>query len=701
MAQDRDKRIARMHKMRDRVGEWAARYHPDALAEGIRCWIGSHEPHEDLVRVGVSFALIAPVGDAPSLLERFRAAAGKLPRAEREVVDDWSRAWFGVFEIVTVIPGEGLRLEDVVTGISWDVKERAASYQLEVGQWIAAFLMPVEGHIELEGTSVIMGPPSRIDAVQAYLAARPHEGPLPPEVSRRTARPVIQAIREAERTPQFVNGDGDPIELLTATLDLTWKKVQTTLRKWDDADVGDDFASVVGPSPEQDTPVVLGTFRPDGAKTVTLDVNSRGRLAKLAALWEARVGKPFHVLSEDVADTRLPPSDPRGRRVVLDTQMLDTDDPEGAELDFRTTHALDWPHRPIPALDGLTPTEAAAAGRSAEVRALLPTDLPPVLEAHLRDALGIGGGAVEPRLPDLRDLPVSRHPWEVALIEDVLAIDDVDVEGMLIVVERGSGMIRGVGPIVVGDSLLQVLRPAFSGPPAPGRPARPQRLLTSDPALAERLRELVEPAGIGVEVVDSTPDLDVVVASMVEHFQGLSAPGITTDLPLWAETFETLCALAPWRSHSEHVLFRFDGVLDAAVAVLLGNAGEQRGVSLYPTEEDYELFLDVAYAEEPEALLDIDVLNLWIDAADDLSEEEVDACREAGLVSSGGLYPQLVALGGGRPAAAAPDGQRAMLAAIQAIVGLVSADPRLEGGPRRVQTCLGGIEVSFEREDEG
>ena len=76
--QERWKRVNRMHGLRDRASEWAARTRPLELEEGMRCWIGHHEPDEPLVLEAIAFALVSPGEEGSSLLERYQDAAGKL-----------------------------------------------------------------------------------------------------------------------------------------------------------------------------------------------------------------------------------------------------------------------------------------------------------------------------------------------------------------------------------------------------------------------------------------------------------------------------------------------------------------------------------------------------------------------------------------------------------------------------------------------
>ena len=70
-SKQRWKRIARMHALRDRIAEWAARNKPAELQEGIRRYLGPHAPGEELVMQGVGFALVATPPGGSSLIHRY------------------------------------------------------------------------------------------------------------------------------------------------------------------------------------------------------------------------------------------------------------------------------------------------------------------------------------------------------------------------------------------------------------------------------------------------------------------------------------------------------------------------------------------------------------------------------------------------------------------------------------------------------
>ena len=340
---------------------------------------------------GVGFALVAAPPDGSSLIDRYRQAAGKLPRADRTLLDAWQESWFSVCEILTVDPRVGFHLEDVVTGRRVEVIERSASQQLDAGDWIACFLMPVEGGLELEGTCMPLAAATRIAAVQAYLRGMGERGLEPaqvvPATSRELAWDVIRAARNEQRKPRVLNYDRHPLELITVTLDLEWAHVLDVTESWEDAEDGGDAVNLLGRhEPALSGPLILATFHDDDGHRVTLTVNSRERLDYVLSLWETQVGSRLGIIEEEV---RSVDADPAGPELLMDSSFQEAESAAQSQADFMESLAANWLEFPIPALGGLNPRQAVRAGRIPEVRALFPTQLGEDVVRDIRDELGL------------------------------------------------------------------------------------------------------------------------------------------------------------------------------------------------------------------------------------------------------------------------------------------------------------------------
>lgn len=144
---------------------------------GIRVWLGESEPVQPQLGQALCFALLAEDCDQPPLIQLWAESRRVLPRLDRSILGQWSRAWFSIFEVRVARPGEGLGLRDVFDETEVFIVERALSTQLDGGEWLAAFLIPVDQAVELEGSVALLGDTQRLVAVQAMLAERQRHGP--------------------------------------------------------------------------------------------------------------------------------------------------------------------------------------------------------------------------------------------------------------------------------------------------------------------------------------------------------------------------------------------------------------------------------------------------------------------------------------------------------------------------------------------
>lgn len=121
--------------------------------------------------------------------------------------------------------------------------------------------------------------------------------------------------------------------------------------------------------------VTRGAFSQKGSLT-TLFTNSRERHQEILARLRAARDAPVEVIREKV--DRHPQGAPGGPQLIVDSQSFEA--PEGlnkkdAERYLRRAFLQLWSSKPIPALGGLTPLQAMAAGRKAELWAVTPVEL--------------------------------------------------------------------------------------------------------------------------------------------------------------------------------------------------------------------------------------------------------------------------------------------------------------------------------------
>jgi hypothetical protein len=345
----------------------------------MKCFLGDLPKREDLVMTAIAFALVAPGPEGPSLIERYAAQAGRLPRAERDLLQRWDRSYFALMRVHDVKLDAWIEVHDVLRERTRRVRERAATHDLERGMWFAGFYFELDHRWEFEGTLRAVPTLARIHAVQAALRAYAERGVEPrdatPEQTRRIARAVIEAVHAGSQPPRLVNADGHDILLVTSTLDLPWEEVVSVLRGWPDASVEEDNANLLGPDPVQATggPAVRAVFAVEQG-VVTLFTNSRERHDAVLARWEQATGRPLPIRGEEVQQA---PSDRQGTPMIVDSARMDVPpdgDGEALAQQLLDEHDEQWLDLALPALGGLTPHEAVAQGRKAEVWALLADD---------------------------------------------------------------------------------------------------------------------------------------------------------------------------------------------------------------------------------------------------------------------------------------------------------------------------------------
>ena len=303
--------------------------------------------------------------------EDFLATRGVLlPDDERSLAEQWLLVERSLFEVEQVQPGRSMRLRDVRTGDVHDVSERLGSRQLKPGHLICARVVPAGSQLQIFGGIEPVALQYRNGLID-LLDSEPDAEELVAFLSLRFAPPTI------------VNTEGDPVKICEATLrfadgieaalDGAFQRVDGEETSWIETVVTDGKNRI------------SATLALDG-ETVVAETNSERRLD--AILGKLRELDPSMTVLDDVrrevtkADLGAPPK---------------TTDPElvAALADFVRQYEDEWLDTSIPALDGLTPRQAADdPTRRADLTALL--DGFPVLDGgqgmdpeRLRAALGL------------------------------------------------------------------------------------------------------------------------------------------------------------------------------------------------------------------------------------------------------------------------------------------------------------------------
>lgn len=335
------------------------------------------------------------VGDAMlfehGVFARFLAERGRLlPDDERLLGEQWLLVARSLFEVETTSPGEGISVRDIRTGDRLIVRERTGSRHMRRGDLICARIVPAGDTTQIFGGIEPVGLHKR-DALIALLDDEPDAVELVEFLSARFAPPTLQ------------NTEGDPFvvcetsirvpnpDLLAGAFDDRFDRRDNEPR-----DDGTPERIWIESVTTHGMDRVRATLRLAG-DVLHIDANSEERTDRLLA--SIRSLQPDAVILDDrrtpADDLHEAMSRAPGRSDRRD--QLDADDPEIAALLDASVRAYEdvWLDESIPALDGLSPRQAAAdpTRRDDLVRLLDSFDLPPgagVMDMRrLRAALGL------------------------------------------------------------------------------------------------------------------------------------------------------------------------------------------------------------------------------------------------------------------------------------------------------------------------
>jgi len=282
----------------------------------------------------------------------FLATRGALlPDDERLLAEQWQLIDRSVYEVTKVRRGEGFTARDVRTGDPHQVRERAASRYLTVGQLVCARIVPAGDTMQVFGGLEPVELHERDDLI-TLLDSEPGPLELVALLTRRFAPPVL------------ANTEGEPLVLCEATLQVTDPvAMSAVLDKEYDRDEAEQarwFEHVITHGMER----IRATLRLTDDQ-LHVHTNSEARHERV--LNTLRAIDPSITL---VAESRQPVRNTREAAKLFErlpgdgeeSRLLDASDPEvAAALDrFTRDHEQKWLDEHIPALAGHTPRQAAA-----------------------------------------------------------------------------------------------------------------------------------------------------------------------------------------------------------------------------------------------------------------------------------------------------------------------------------------------------
>lgn len=283
-------------------------------------------------------------------------------------------------------------------------------------------------------------------------------------------------------------------------------------------------------------------------------------------------------------------------------------------------------------------------------------------------------------------LPTALSAWEVAWIPREIDLGGVRIEGVLVVVEASTGLLRTLAPVPAAG-LKAAMAVAIREPQAPAVACEPVRLRVRDPEFAARLRMVVRAP---VDVVDQTPAVDELLGEL-DQLGADTFTDIAVEHGRWREALAAFERTEPWMRCTVDFAVRFEGApaLDEAVAILVGGNGEEPTIALFPNAEEYLRALDAMDDDDGDALSAVDQWSVMLWSESLCSEEVLADAMVHGLRLPSGAVPRLTALQDGAPVPLGEAEQRVLLAAVEAVVAVV-APPRFTGR-QVVDTVLGPV----------
>ena len=342
---------------------------------------------------------------------------------------------FSFFDVLSVRPGEGFVLRDIMTGEEMDVTEHSGSRHAQAGKILFAKVIKIDSIAMLEACAPVLFPPlAKGPILELRKEIESRELPLTAELLKDYCDEILDIYHDITDSllnpamPELQNTDGDPLLLhkLIYTLECTPREALDTLKilnlTEDDKSILTDaefypdgklrkigFAwEKPGNKKHKDwNNTILGHIKIEDSN-LTAEINSENRAEKFKALVEELLpGKArYKTTVIQSPQSMLARAGEKGesaqtRQTQKEIEELNSRPEIQALLaEKMRQHYRDWPGMELPALNGLTPLQAVKTRDGKEMVAALLTDieqrsqhatppLDPAIIAELRERLGL------------------------------------------------------------------------------------------------------------------------------------------------------------------------------------------------------------------------------------------------------------------------------------------------------------------------
>jgi len=329
-----------------------------------------------------------------TLAEEWRQEQRRLDPDDLLLLETYGAAWVSFWEVAEVEPGTGSRLRDVLTGEERFVRDVRTSTTMERFDTLLAIVLTCDDLSFFGGLHGQPLPPRFAEGVagDARRLCRVRTRPVAPEKLRDPELQLqffelwsaaVKAMRE-QRPPVLRNTDGDPLQLTRDAFALQAPGAEVALRlaslpgvqEPEQTATGSVFTLVkVGNEVHRSWDnTVLGTIVLSETG-LRVETNSTRRADSLrSAIEEHLSGLVRFRLREEQNTADLLAGARESREAVGEPRNGEALPPEvlAAVRQMRERHMRDWLDESIPALDGLTPREAASrSGARRKLESLL------------------------------------------------------------------------------------------------------------------------------------------------------------------------------------------------------------------------------------------------------------------------------------------------------------------------------------------
>ncbi len=315
-----------------------------------------------------------PSANPRTIIEEFlHRRAARINPAERELLESMRQARFGIWEVQRVQIGKGLELRNIITEDQFFVDDVSCSRSLVQWDCMLCRIYRSEGRWSIAGVGLSV-PRNLLPKLTAWIDDESRAAGISPAAfvaanSHRFHRLIDELSRQQWDSLTMVNAEGDELEFSTAQYRIIDETSLLAAIEAEPSFVAEDDDEPATHSFAWLEPGAAEERRSYGRLSMhngrlRLECNSRRRLETGRRLIESIAGAGLQHQGDSFQ------SQQSIKREAFEKKP-DRRPPKAPELppdlereiiaNFKRKHYADWVDQPLPALDGLTPREAAGS----------------------------------------------------------------------------------------------------------------------------------------------------------------------------------------------------------------------------------------------------------------------------------------------------------------------------------------------------